>query len=239
MNPKIEDLRKKAYLVYGGYDGVELVNKEVRNFGILEDQLNAYQMKIVLNNIIKHVFIDKIGLDESKIVLGQKVTHVPGYHSYIQKDDEKIQIKTKIDFMKTIVKVIIVFFIIIAFIFWFYMSSFSEREFCETKNPVKVRDKCYNSMALNTVNHTLCSNISIQKEAHNCHYYVAIKAKDHKICEKIPAEHPEHLKTHVKCMTCLANIERNSSICELIKDFFSQRRCKETIRADNSLACTT
>ena len=86
MNPKIEDLRKKAFVLYQGLDGVERVNHEVKKMGTAEDKLNEYEMKICLNNIIKNVFVDFVGLEKTKEVLAQEVTHVPGYHRTVEED---------------------------------------------------------------------------------------------------------------------------------------------------------
>jgi hypothetical protein len=237
MKPKLEELRKKAFILYGGREGVEKVGNEIRKFGIPEDQLNDYQLKIVLNNIIKHVFIDKAGLEEAKKVLSMKVTHVPGYQPFIEIDESKIRITSKINFMKTLVRVIVVLAVVVAAVFWFYIKSFDPLEVCDRKETLEVREMCYKNLAITSKNHTICDKLSGRMDVLNCYYKIAVNTKEYTICDKIPTDTPEQYSIYSKCFTCMANLNRNETLCSKIKDLFEQQQCRDKVRSDMSIAC--
>jgi hypothetical protein len=238
MNPKIEDLRRKAFVVYGGMKGVELVNVEVKKMGVKEDKLNDDQAKTVLNNIIKNVFIELIGYDKTKAFLAEEVSHVPGYRSLTEEDGgEKIHILERAQFTKWFT--IFVTILIIAVVIWMgsYINTFDPYGLCDKKPPGTSRDMCFMDLGLKWRNVSLCHEIEDREQMYNCFGSVAIKLNDTDLCGAIPATDVELMAVHDKCIMCIAFTMRNKSMCSQFMSEIRQAECEHQLDRGMSLSC--
>jgi hypothetical protein len=237
MRPKIEDLRKKAFLLYEGPDGVERVDKEVKKMGVNEDKLNEYELKIVLNNIIKNVFIDRVGLEQTKELLSQQTLHVPGYHRTVEEKRGNIHIFERIQFMKWFVVFVCLLLILLVIGVVYYITSFNPLEACEKKNDVDVRDPCILGLALNKLNITYCDKLSTQGKIYNCYGVVGMGLRDMRICRSIPGDDLDLMGVHDRCITCVAFYLRNSSMCASFTSPIKQEDCESQLDRGYSLIC--
>lgn len=237
VNPKIEDLRKKAFLLYSGLQGVELVNKEVKKMGSKEDKLNEYQLKIVLNNIIKNVFIDFVGYDATKELLAKEVTHVSGYHMNIEEDQSKIHIFERIQMMKIITILLVVLFIIVALGGYYYTRSFDPADVCEAKRGDTGRDACYLTLAMSIVNVTFCDRIKTEMTRLNCYGTMGVALTSMRLCNQVPGDNPELMAIHDKCVMCIAYKLKNVSLCSDFMSPFKGVECTTQIERGQSLSC--
>jgi hypothetical protein len=236
MNPKIEDLRKKAFMLYGGPHGVDLVNKEVKRLGIAEGNLNEYQLKIVLNNIIKGVFIDYVGLDKTKELLAKEVTHVPGYHMAIEEENEPIHILERFRFMR-VLKVFLALSVLMVFALGvYYVTFFNTVELCEKKQG-EIRDACFLTLAMHQANLTFCDKLSTAEKAFNCYGQVGIKLNRTDVCEEIPPDEPESMTIRDKCVMCVAFKLSNKSMCGSFINPMRKDECITQIERHRTLAC--
>jgi hypothetical protein len=239
MHPKIEDLRKKAYLLYDGLEGVERVNHEVKRFGIKEEKLNQYQIKLVLNNIIKNVFVDKAGIEKTKQLLALEVKAIPGYTNMLDRDEgEKTRITDKINFMAVIVAFVAVLMIALIVGVVYYMMSFEQVSLCHNKPEGDQRDNCYYLVALNDQNASVCENVDSLQRRYSCMAQVAQSTKDIDICMRIPAtDNLENIILYDKCISCVAYNLGNFSMCKNLKNPIKIEECRTQIERGYSLNC--
>ncbi|MBD3388458.1 MAG: hypothetical protein GF416_05250 [Candidatus Altiarchaeales archaeon] len=237
MKPKIEDLRKKAYMLYGGLDGVERVNREVKKMGIEEDKLNKHQEKIVLNNIIKNVFIDHVGLERAKDLLVKEVTHVPGYHRSVQENKDRIHIFERSNFMKWFVRFMVLLLVGLVFLAARYAMSFNRTEFCGQKKDVDARDICFQTLALGQNNLTYCDQLSTLQKKYQCYGSIGIAVNNSDYCLMIPDNEIALMGIRDKCILCVAFTLKNDSKCMLFRSSIKQEDCKSQLERGYSLIC--
>lgn len=226
MQPKIEELRKKAFMLYGGPDGVERVNREVKKTGRKEDDLNETELKMVLNNIIKNAFIDYVGLDKTKELLAKEVTHIPGYHRIIEEDKSRIHIISRINFMRWFVRFIILVIIALIVSVGYYTMKFNRVEYCGKKTNVAARDMCFTTLALRETNISVCDELSTRTKKYSCYGSVGIKLNDTKVCSMIPSDELLLMGMHDRCILCVAFNQGNRSLCT---NFISPNREAECL----------
>jgi hypothetical protein len=236
-HPKIEDLRKKAFVLYSGPKGPELVNREIKKFGIKEEKLNDYQLKLVLNNIIKNVFVDFIGLESTKLALAQDVTHVPGYHTVIEEDTESIHIFERINFMRTFTIFIAVLIVLVVSIGVYYVVTFNRVELCDNKKEVSGRDACFLTLASGHRNITFCDKLSDSQRIYSCYSLVGKDLNDTKICDRIPTDQVDLIVLHNNCLMCIAVTLKNESMCRSFQNQIQVDECLTQIERKVSLTC--
>jgi len=237
MNPKIEGLRKRAFMLYAGPDGVKLVNREVRKAGIKEEELNDAQLKAVLNNIIKNVFIDYIGLDKTKELLTKDVTHISGYHMNVEEEYHKIHIFERIKFTRWIFVFLVAFIVLV--IAWeaYYAQSFNSVQLCEKKKDIQAMDDCYLAIAMSKVNITMCENLSTDLKRFHCYSTLAVKLNDVSSCQKIPLTDVDLIDDRDRCITCVAYNLHNMSLCDKVISQVKQDACVTQLDRKMSLTC--
>jgi hypothetical protein len=237
MNEKIEELRKRAYLLYGGPKGVELVNRQMRKNRQQEDKLEGEELKEVLNDIIQSVFIDYIGPDKTREILLKKVTHISGYKRSFTEKQGKIRIFEHVHFSKMLV-VFIGFLVVLLVAYWlFYASSFNPLDLCEKKKDPELKDACYMSIAMSTRDTILCGKIGLRDKVLNCLSSVAVMTNDSNICKQIPVSDLSTLVIHDKCITCVAFSLRNATLCRSFADPNREDECKRQLTTGRSLIC--
>ena len=237
MKEKIEDLRKKAFLLYGGPHGIEMVNQEIKKMGVKEDQLNEYQVKIVLNSIIKHLFIDFVGLEKSKELLAKDTTHVAGYKMVIEADTQAIHVLERFHFREHITIIVGVMILILIVVGAFYILSFNSVELCEGKKAGPTRDHCFILLSLNKANITFCEKLGDRAKQLNCFGQVGIKLNDTKICDRIPSEDTDTMAIHDKCVMCIAFKLGNVSMCRNFMNPIREAECEHQLDRGVSLEC--
>jgi len=237
MKPKLEDLRKKAFLLYNGMEGVELVNREIKRLGIKEDSINQYQLKILLNTIIKKLFIDYIGLEKSKEILAMDVTHLPGYHVVIEEDTTQIHIFERINFIKWFIVLMVGLLVSAGIYVFYYVSSFDSTAICAKKAPGDAKDSCYMILALHINNYSLCNSIESSKQHYNCISSIAVKLNDSESCDKIPGDDVDTILLHDRCISCIAFNLNNKSLCTSFMSPITQDGCQMQIERHQSLTC--
>ncbi|MFH0861523.1 MAG: hypothetical protein V1875_00700 [Candidatus Altiarchaeota archaeon] len=236
-NPKLEDLRKKAFLLYAGPKGPELVNKEIKKLGIKEDKLNEYQLKILLNNVIKTVFIDFVGLEATKKALAQDVTHVPGYHTFIEEESEPIHILERFRFMRWVVAFLALSIVGVLFLGGYYMLSFDREGLCDNKKDVDGRDACYLSLASSRGNVSFCDSLSVSNRRYNCYSLIGRKLNDTLICDRIPGNDVGLIVMHDNCLMCVAVSLKNGSMCKSFHNPITVDECLSQMDRAISLSC--
>jgi len=237
MQPKVEDLRKKAFVLYQGMDGVERVNHEVKKMGTEEDKFNEYELKMCLNSIIKNVFIDYVGLERAKEALAADVIHVPGYHRTVEEEREKTTILERIQFMKLFVRLVVLAFILLIAGAVYYVTSIDKVEACEMKKDIGGKDMCFLALALKEGNITFCDRLSSQPKAYNCYSSVGTKFSDIGVCKLIPGEIADFMAMHDKCIMCVAFNLKNRSMCTSFMSPMKQMECESQLERDYSLVC--
>lgn len=237
MNPKIEDLRKKAFVLYEGPDGVQKVDQAVKKTGVSEDELKDEQLKLVLNRIIKNVFIDYVGLERTKEVLAKETLHVPGYHRTVEEKRGKIHILERINFTKWFVVAVVALLILVVAVAVYYTTTFQTVKLCDKKTDPAERDRCFLSLALSTANVTLCDKLSTQKATYNCYGSVGMKLNDTEICKRVPGEDIDLMAIHDKCIMCVAFNLNNESLCRSFMNPMKVAECETQLERGYSLVC--
>ena len=239
MNQKIEDLRRKAFVLYGGQEGIDRVNWEVVNAGVDEDRITAKMEKYLLNKIIKNVFIEYVGLDRAKQILATEVAHIHGYQSGKSAKGKfsKIRILERVNFIRIMVIAIIIgFFSLIGFVIW-YTSSFDPVDSCREKTTEVSADSCFIQVALARNNLTLCDEIMDIQKKYNCYSAIGVKTNNTEICGFIPYSDPELQAKQDRCYMCLAFQTSSFRTCKLIKNYVKQAECESQIERGRSLIC--
>jgi hypothetical protein len=237
MNPKLEDLRKKAFILYNGMDGVELVNKEIKRIGIKEEKLNQYQLKNLLNTIIKKIFIDHIGLEKTKEILAMDVTHLPGYHTVIEEDTTPIHIFERIHFAKWFILIMASILVLLTAYVYYYISSFDPMTVCDRKKITEERDSCFSLLAMKAGNTSVCDLVVNQQKRYTCISHIAVKIGKIDICETIPGDDSYGVTLHDRCISCIAYNLNNKSLCSSFMSPITQEECLMQIDRRQSLTC--
>jgi len=233
----LEDLRKKAFLLYSGPKGPELVNREIKKFGIKEDKLNSYQLKILLNNAIKTVFIDYVGFEATKNALAQDVTHVPGYHTTVLEDTESVHILERFQFMRWVVAFIVLMILGVVLLGVYYMLMFNKANLCESKKDLDGKDACFLSLASSRANVSFCDRMSTNNRMYNCYSVVGRKYNDTGICDRIPGDEVDLIVLHDNCQLCVAVSLRNKSLCKAFLNPITADECISQMDRKVSLTC--
>jgi hypothetical protein len=237
MNPKIEDLRKKAFLLYGGPHGPDLINKQLKGMGVSEDGLSEEQLKTVLNAIIKSVFVDYVGFEKAKEILAKDVAHVAGYHMKVQAEEEHVRIFERIHILPWLVLLMAAIIAVFFGAFIYYTASFDVKDFCKGKAEGPDRDSCFLSLALKNANVSFCDELSTTGKTYACYGGVGVKLNDTRICRMIPDNQPDVIPLHDKCIMCVAYRMRNQSICKYFTNPMTEAECEQQVTRTLTLAC--
>ncbi|MFH1055940.1 MAG: hypothetical protein V1744_07615 [Candidatus Altiarchaeota archaeon] len=238
MNPKIEELRKKAFVVYEGMDGVSNVNKEIKKMGVAEDELKDEQLKVLMNNIIKNVFINRIGIEKTKEILAKENLHLPGYRPDFKTEKmEQIRIFERISFNKWAVVFIAIILVLIAASVVYYALMFDLADTCERKKDTWERDSCFVTLALSRKNDTVCDKVGDEMKRFNCYAQTGIELKSMEVCKRIPSDDIETTVMYEKCVMCVAYKLDNRSLCYSFISPFKQSDCVTQIMRRQSLIC--
>jgi len=237
VNPKIEDLRKKAYVLYDGPTGPELVNKTFKAFGLKEDKLTADDEKRALNGIIKAVFVDHIGMDKTKEILSKEVTHVTGYHTAIQGDEERVTVVERVRFLPWLFAIIGVFMVLILAAAAYYGLSFSVPEKCESDESGPNRDACFMSLAMSQKKVSMCDEISTLQRTYACYGALGNMLKNASLCRMIPDNDVELAGIRDKCIMCVAYKTRDSKVCQVFTNPIRVSECEAQTTRSFTLAC--
>jgi len=238
MQPRLEDLRKKAYMLYGGPEGVKRVQKQIGKVGVREDDMTEEQVKKAMNLIIKHVFIDFVGLEKSKLVLSKPVTHIPGYTPPEEPIlEDKISLLERFKFTKMLVIILAIATLGLLVGISYYTLTFDKTVACDVKKDVNSRDQCYLTVALTKYNASVCDKLSTLEQTYSCYNSVGVHLNDTSICKLIPKDDVNLMALHDKCLTCIAFNLNNISMC---RDFISPQKeleCESQIERGYSLLC--
>jgi hypothetical protein len=237
MNDKIEELRKRAFLLYGGPLGVELINRELKKNRLQEDKLEGEKLKEVLNEMIQNVFINYVGYDKTREILQKEVTHISGYQRSVTEKQGKIHILEHVHFTKWLV-IFIAFVMVLIIGYWlFYASSFNLVDLCSKKKDQELKDGCYLSVAVASRDIAVCAKIVDRDKIMNCLSSIAVKNNDSETCKQIPVDDLTTLIIHDKCISCVAFAMHNSSICRSFSDPNREEDCRRQINSGRSLIC--
>jgi hypothetical protein len=246
MNLKVEDLRRKAWIGYGGEQGVNLVNRQVIEYGLDEENLTEEQEKELLNRIIKKVFVEPLGLDKTKHLLAMEVKHLPGYDTQKMHQgmdpkkpiDEvrRIEISDKTDIKKFILAFMLISAFILSAVFAYYAISFKPSDACERKTAAD-RDECYLLLAITQKEPLFCEKISSQDTMHSCIYSVSVSSQNMELCEKIPGDSHQNIDLRMRCQMCVAFKSSDTSLCNELGDTLRSDECKRHIERGFSAIC--
>lgn len=239
MNHNIEDLRKKAWVLYGGQEGVERVNWEVRNAGVNEDNISPKMEKYLLNKIIKNVFIEYVGMERTREILAQDIKHLRGYHVGESKSDQesKIRILEKFNFKKLVLLILALGFAAVLGFIWFYISAFDPLEACESRKDTQVRDNCFMIVAVDRMNVTVCDRIVLENARYNCYSRIGRSMNSTDICLMIPSHDIELIDLRQRCIMCVAFDTNSLRTCRLMDNPGKQAECESQIERGRSLIC--
>ncbi len=237
VNPKIEDLRKKAYVLYDGPTGPELVNKTFKTFDLKEDGLTAEDEKRVLNGIIKAVFVDHVGLEKAKEMLSKEVTHVSGYHTPVQADEERVTVIERIRFLPWLFAIIAIFMALILAATVYYGLSFSVPEKCESAEPGPNRDACFMSLAVSEKSVSMCDEISTLPRTYACYGTLGNLLENASLCRMIPDNEIELAGIRDKCIMCVAYKTRDAKVCQVFTNPIRVSECEAQTTRSFTLAC--
>jgi hypothetical protein len=198
MNDKIEELRKRAFILYGGPRGVELVNRELKKNRLQEDKLEGEELKKVLNDMIQNVFINYVGAEKTRLILLKEVTHISGYQRSVTEKQGKIHILEHVHFTKWILVFIALLLVLMIGYWYFYASRFNPLDLCDRKKDPELRDACYMTIAMKTGNAVLCENITSKDKVLNCLSSIAVMMNDSETCKQIPVADLNTLVIHDK-----------------------------------------
>ncbi len=237
MNLKIETLKKRAWVLYGGQDGLDAVNREVSKFGFGEEGLTPKQESILVNNIVKNVFVAKVGIEKARAALKVDVKDVRGYPSDqppTQLEHAKINEETNFKFM--VMLLLLVAIAGVGAMALFYFSVFNPSKVCEGKTGIE-RDNCFQLLGMTEKNATFCGKLSTPVKRYGCLSTVAVALNDSMMCEEIPVNPKELAEIKYRCMMCIAFKKRDTRKCIALEDPIRIEDCYKQIERGMSLAC--
>ncbi|MBU0762810.1 MAG: hypothetical protein KKD39_07265 [Candidatus Altiarchaeota archaeon] len=246
MNIKVEDLRRKAWLAYGGEKGLTLVNQQVIAYGKDEENLTEQQEKELLNQIIKAVFVGPFGLEKAKLFLSRDVKNLPAYDlkKRIQTQDsakvvrevDKVKILDRINLKPVIIIFFILAILAVPALFISYASVYDPSDTCR-KNSGSERENCFLILALKKNNISFCQEMSSVTNTHGCFSEIAVRLNSTELCDSIPRNTPSSIEQNDKCMMCVAYRMQDLSKCHLLKDQIKVDECRKQIERGYSAVC--
>jgi hypothetical protein len=237
VNFKIEELRKRAFILYEGMDGVDRVNRQLKRVAPDEDAMDAAQIKEALSNIIKNVFVDHVGLDRTRELLAQEVTHVPGYHRFVKEDQERISIPERIQMMGWMAAVIVALVLAVVVFMLSYTNFFNPLESCDLKKENVSRDSCFRASALSSGNVSVCERMSSPEASYNCVALLGIRNNDTAMCATIPADTLDFQTARNRCIMCVAFNLHRISVCSTLDNPIKEAECAHQIETGRALSC--
>jgi hypothetical protein len=237
VNPDIEELRKKAYILYDGMYGPKRVNDVIKRHGKKEDKLEKQEVEELKKQILKEVFVDQYGMERTKEVMRREIAHLSSYKSTAEQELEITRIKDKFNLTKWMFIGFLLLLIGLGAIGGYYLIAYDPLDVCDSMSGQVARDSCFLNLALASGNSTYCGNISVRNHAFNCIRSVAVKYNNTEICEQIPQENVELMAMHDNCIICISYKLRRVSICSLLRDPVKEAECMNQIDTGRALNC--
>ena len=178
-------------------------------------------------------------MERAKEVLAMEVSHVHGYQTGQKKSDmlSKIRIIERVNFLRVIVLVVILFMGGILALAVYYTSQFDPIDACSGKEDPVAHDSCYLQVALSRYNESLCHGIFDEKIKWNCVGQLGVFLNDTKICGTIPYNDPLMIEYQDRCFSCIAFKLSSFGTCREIKNYVRQSECESQIERGRSLIC--